>query len=54
VIDPVAGSGTTLLAAKNLNRKAYGFEINKECCKQANEQILNQSQKNLFCGVAGL
>lgn len=30
VIDPCAGSGTTLLAATNLNRRAYGFEVNKE------------------------
>ncbi len=30
VIDCCAGSGTTLLAAGNLNRKAYGFEIKKE------------------------
>lgn len=49
VIDPVAGSGTTLLAARNLNRKAYGFEISKELCKQANEHILNQVQLNIFC-----
>ena len=48
VIDPVAGSGTTLLAAKNLNRKAYGFEIKKEYFNAANEQILSMSQPALF------
>lgn len=30
VIDPTAGSGSSLLAAANLNRRAYGFEVNKE------------------------
>lgn len=39
VIDPVAGSGTTLLAAENLGRKAYGFEIKKEFCKAFHEKI---------------
>jgi site-specific DNA-methyltransferase (adenine-specific) len=52
VIDPVAGSGTTLLAAKNLNRKAYGFEISRELCKEAGEKILTFSQPGLFCEVA--
>ena len=30
VIDPCAGSGTTLLAAAQCGRKAYGFEIKKK------------------------
>ena len=40
VIDPVAGSGTTLRAALELGRKAYGFEIKKDFYKQANELML--------------
>lgn len=30
VIDPCAGSGTTLIAAEMLQRKSFGFEIKKE------------------------
>jgi len=35
VIDPVAGSGTTLIAAENKGRKNYGFEIKKPFYKDA-------------------
>lgn len=35
VIDPCAGSGTTLLAAIKSNRKAYGFEIKKNFYNEA-------------------
>ena len=44
VIDPVAGSGSTLIAAMNLNRAAYGFEIDKKFYTQANEWV-TQNQK---------
>ena len=30
VIDPVAGSGSTLRASKDLNRHSYGFEVGKQ------------------------
>ena len=48
VIDPCAGSGSSLLAAANTNRKAYGFEIKKEFYKKATEQVLRYKQPKLF------
>ena len=39
VIDPVAGSGTTLIAANNCDRRSYGFEIKKDFFKLASELI---------------
>ncbi len=40
VIDPCAGSGSTLRAAYELGRNSYGFEIDKNFYKQANEKML--------------
>lgn len=39
VIDPCAGSGSTLIAAIETNRKAYGFEIKKDFHTQATNWI---------------
>ena len=48
VIDPCAGSGTTLLAAAQCDRKAYGFEIKKDFYKLATEKVLSCVQKQIF------
>lgn len=50
VIDPCAGSGSTLRACAELNRSCYGFEIKKDYCKKAKEQMLSNIilQETLF------
>ena len=57
VIDPVAGSASTLRACAELKRNCYGFEIKKDFYKKAKElmiseeileEIQNKSQINLF------
>lgn len=49
VIDPCAGSGTTLRAAAELGRNAYGFEIDRNFYKLAVEQMLTfDKQMSLF------
>ena len=39
VIDPVAGSGSTLVAADNTERRGFGFEIKKDFYNQASAWI---------------
>lgn len=48
VIDPCAGSGSTLLAASNTGRRAYGFEIKKDFYKEAVKFIKTPAQGSLF------
>jgi site-specific DNA-methyltransferase (adenine-specific) len=45
VIDPVAGSGSSLVAANNLGRKAYGFEIKRDFFKAATKWIEEEKTK---------
>ena len=48
IIDPCAGSGSTLYAAASCGRRAYGFEIKKNFFKEANEKMLSRVQMTLF------
>lgn len=41
VIDPVAGSGSTLRAAREMGRNSYGFEIDRKFYREACEKMLN-------------
>ncbi len=54
VIDPCAGSGSTLRTAMELRRNSYGFEVSKEFFLKAKEEMLNPRQLTfdlLECGT---
>jgi len=45
VIDPCAGSGSTLRAARELGRHSYGFEVSRDFYNKACEQMLGQAER---------
>ncbi len=47
LLDPFLGSGTTSLAAKNLNRNSVGYEINSDFLKIIKNK-LSMKQKDIF------
>ena len=46
VLDPFVGSGTTLLAAKDMNRSAVGFDLSAVYVEVAKSRLLQQSLFN--------
>lgn len=48
VIDPCAGSASTLIAAASLGRKAYGLEVSKRFYADACEALRNNIQVDMF------
>lgn len=53
ILDPFAGGATTLVAAKKLNRRALGFEIDKGFWEKGMERIVN-TETYFFEGVKEL
>lgn len=48
VIDPCAGSGSTLLASSETYMNSYGFEIDRKFYEDSKKYILKTFQKELF------
>lgn len=57
VLDPFVGSGTTLVAAQDLNRNAVGFDLQQkyiDLCRERllNDNLFNQAQQIAICDDA--
>lgn len=48
VLDPFNGTGTTLLACRDLNRHGIGIDLNKEYCKIAKDRVKIQTNLDSY------
>ena len=53
VIDPCCGSGSTLRAARELNRNSYGFEIDRKIYNEAKTKMLYFNEENQITLLGG-
>jgi site-specific DNA-methyltransferase (adenine-specific) len=44
VLDPFVGSGTTLVVAYLLRRRAIGIDISKKYCEVARERLIKEAK----------
>jgi DNA modification methylase len=51
VLDPFAGSGSTLIAARALERRSIGLELNRGYIELARERLASQNKKPGDCGL---
>jgi site-specific DNA-methyltransferase (adenine-specific) len=51
VLDPFAGSGTTLIVAEKMGRKAVGIEISPEYCQLIESRLAENRQVSLFSEI---
>jgi site-specific DNA-methyltransferase (adenine-specific) len=47
VLDPFVGSGTTLITAYMLRRKAIGIDISRKYCEIARKRLINEAKVNV-------
>jgi site-specific DNA-methyltransferase (adenine-specific) len=48
VLDPCCGSGSTLLAAQEMGRKSYGFEVDRNFFEASKKKVLGTYQPDMF------
>jgi len=48
ILDPFVGSGSTCVAANQLNRHYIGYDVSRDYCSIAEKRILEEGQKKLL------